>query len=184
MEHKLTTSDIFTYVPPWVKTNTRRFPRAKLQKAGGVLKTGDVLSIFHGEGLRADAKAFSHLLSHVKEVDGAHLTVVMVQVENETLLGDSRDGSAAAEKKRFQQASYRRFAVSHGSRFGQSPQSPKIKLEPLQIQASPSGSCAQALGKGPHADELFMAYHYAQYPNQVAAAGKKEHPVPLHTNVW
>lgn len=67
-----------------------------------MLKTGDVLSIFHEEGAKADAKAFGRFLSHLKEVDSAHSTVLMVQVENETgLLGDSRDGSA---EKRFNES--------------------------------------------------------------------------------
>ncbi|PIG82328.1 beta-galactosidase [Aspergillus arachidicola] len=91
---------ISTYVPAWVKTNPKRFPRAKLRKAGGVLQTADVLSIFHDEAPKSDANAFSHLMRHLREFDGNHSTVIMVQVENETgLLGDSRDGSSTAEER-------------------------------------------------------------------------------------
>jgi hypothetical protein len=86
-----------TYAPAWVKTNDKRFPRAQLRKAGGILETADVVSIFHSEARDADTRAFCALLDHIKAIDEAHSTVIMVQVENEVgLLGDSRDGSLAA----------------------------------------------------------------------------------------
>lgn len=78
-----TSLGISTYTPAWVKTNTKRFPRARLRKAGGELAIGDVLSIFHSEAQKADAKAFGKLMAHLKEVDKKHSTVIMVQVENE-----------------------------------------------------------------------------------------------------
>ncbi len=59
-----------------------------------------MVSIFHKEVLEADTKAFAALMQHVKEIDEAYSTVIMVQVENEVgLLGDSRDGSSAANKR-------------------------------------------------------------------------------------
>jgi hypothetical protein len=167
-----------------VKTNTKRFPRAKLRKAGGVLQTGDVLSIFHGEGCKADTKAFSRLLAHLKEVDGAHSTVVMVQVENETgLLGDSRDGSVAAEK-RFLEPVPEDLVQFLAQDWEALHVDLKGNLDHFKTQASPRGTWEQVFGKSPHTDELFMAYHYAKYLNQVAAAGKKEYPIPFYTNVW
>ena len=72
-----------TYIPSWVKTNPKRFPRVKLRKAGGVLKTADIVSVFHEETRNADAKAFAALMKHLKEFDGEDHTVIMVQVENE-----------------------------------------------------------------------------------------------------
>lgn len=70
-----------------------------LRKAGGQVEIADVLSIFHTEAQIADRKAFSALMAHLRHVDKEH-TVIMVQVENEIgLLGDSRDGSKAAEKR-------------------------------------------------------------------------------------
>jgi hypothetical protein len=46
----------------------------------------------------ADSRAFATLIRHLKEVDRQH-TVITVQVENETgLLGDSQDGSPAANE--------------------------------------------------------------------------------------
>ena len=35
-----------------------------------------------------------------------------------------------------------------------------------------------------YCDELFMAWNYAGYVNKVAAAGKKEYPIPMYANCW
>jgi beta-galactosidase GanA len=171
-----------TYAPAWVKTNTKRFPRARLRKAGGELAIGDVLSIFHSEAQKADAKAFSKLMAHLKEVDEKHSTVIMVQVENETgLLDDSRDGSAAAEK---------RFNSAVPSELVKALTTDKDILRPElrrtieRVSKNSTGTWPEVFGKSPRTDELFMAYHYALYLEQVAFAGKQAYPLPLYTNVW
>lgn len=173
---------ISTYAPAWVKTNTKRFPRARLRKAGGELAIGDVLSIFHLEAQKADAKAFGKLMAHLKEVDEKYSTVIMVQVENETgLLGDSRDGGAAAEK---------RFHSAVPSELTKALMADKDVLRPeLQwtverVSKNSTGTWPEVFGQSKRTDELFMAYHYALYLEQVARAGKQEFPLPLYTNVW
>ncbi|KAL4964609.1 putative beta-galactosidase [Aspergillus stella-maris] len=175
---------ISTYVPSWVKTNPKRFPRAKLRKARGVLETGDVLSIFHEEAPKADARAFAQLMRHLKEFDEKHSTVIMVQVENETgLLGDSRDASAAAEK-RFSEPVPQdliHFLVDDWQHLHVDLRNNLINFN---AQHKAKGSWVEVFGKGPRTDELFMAYHYAHYLNNVASAGKAEYPIPLYTNVW
>ena len=51
---------------------------------------GDVLSIFHTAAQKADTKAFTKLMGHIKGPDEQHSTILMVQIENEVgLLGDS-----------------------------------------------------------------------------------------------
>ncbi|KAL3467375.1 glycoside hydrolase superfamily [Aspergillus heterothallicus] len=175
---------ISTYVPAWVKTNPKRFPRAKLRKAGGVLETGDVLSIFYDEAPKADATAFAQLLRHIKEVDEKHSTVIMVQVENETgLLGDSRDASTEAEK-RFSQPVPKDLISFLGDDWTNLHVDLQSNLSHFKAQPNPRGSWTEVFGKGPRTDELFMAYHYAQYLNRVASAGKAEYPIPMYTNVW
>jgi hypothetical protein len=37
---------------------------------------------------------------------------------------------------------------------------------------------------GQDADEIFMAWYIARYINNVAAAGKKEYPIPMYANAW
>ncbi len=82
------------YVPEWVKTDYKRFPRMHI-KGGYPVESITPLS---EEAMKADAKAFAAMMQHVKEAD-AQRTVIMIQVENEVgLLGDSRDRGPLAEK--------------------------------------------------------------------------------------
>ncbi|TLS25517.1 hypothetical protein PpBr36_06870 [Pyricularia pennisetigena] len=178
---------ISTYAPAWVKTNPKRFPRAKLRKAGGVLETADVVSIFRPEAREADKKAFGKLMSHIKEFDEEHSTVVMMQVENETgLLGDSRDGSVHAEKafKEPVPADLIDFLKSDWANLRGDLKSSLEFFKQLSEKDTPSGSWEEVFGKSPQTDELFMAYNYARYLSDVASAGKAAYPIPMYCNVW
>lgn len=174
-----------TYAPSWVKTNPKRFPRAELRKAGGVVEVADVLSVFHEESVQADARAFGKLLAHVKEVDEKHSTVLMVQVENEVgLLFDSRDGSAQANKI-FTEPVPGDLIEFLNKEYDTLHADLKNDLKTFVSLSKPkSGTWEEVFGSSNKTDELFMAYHYAHYVNRVAVAGKTEYPIPLYTNVW
>jgi hypothetical protein len=60
----------------------------------------------------------------------------------------------------------------------------KANLESFKTRSNPRGSWTEVFGRTPQTDELFMAYHYALYLNQVASAGKKAYRLPMYTNVW
>ena len=45
-----------------------------------------------------------------------------------------------------------------------------------------SGSWEEVFGTGLSTDEIFQAWQYAVYTNAVAAAGKKEYPIPMYVN--
>src|SRR6185312_4305048 len=82
-----------TYVPEWVKTDTKRFPRLRRHDGRPTL----TLSPFGEATLAADKKAFAALMRHLRETDPQH-TVILVQVENETgTHGIARDYSDTAE---------------------------------------------------------------------------------------
>ncbi|KAL3423028.1 hypothetical protein PVAG01_04775 [Phlyctema vagabunda] len=173
-----------TYVPPWVKTNVERFPRAQLRKAGGIVETADVVSIFHTAVLDADTKAFTALMQHIKEIDEKHSTIIMVQVENETgLLGDSRDGGAAANEQ-FAEDVPKELLQYLTKQWDKLSPDLKANLKTFRSLAKSSGTWESVFGKSKQTDELFMAYHYVLYLNHVAAAGKEIYPLPLYTNVW
>lgn len=169
-----------------MKLNTDRFPRAQLRRAGGRLETGDVLSIFGTEAQKADAKAFGTLMEHLREVDKQQ-TVIMVQVENEIgLLGDSRDGSELANESFAQPVPTELVDRLHQSWELLHPEL-KANLKYFKDnskKASGPATWTEAFGDSPQTDELFMAYHYATYVEQVASAGKAAYPLPLYTNVW
>lgn len=165
------------YAPSWVKSDYRRFPRARLSTG-----TTEVLSTFSEANLQADARAFAAFMRHLREVDSSRHTVVMVQVENEVgLLGDARDRSPAAE------AAFSRPVPPELIRYLQAERA-SLLPELAQVWEAAgrrtSGSWAQVFGEGAAAEEAFMAWHYARYLDGVAAAGKAEYPLPMFVNAW
>ena len=83
------------YVPEWIKSDPKTYPREENDRG----KLLDVMSASSQANLDADKAAFVALMRHVKTIDGAQHTVIMVQVENESgSVGSIRDYSPAAQK--------------------------------------------------------------------------------------
>ncbi|KAH7129971.1 glycoside hydrolase superfamily [Dactylonectria estremocensis] len=174
-----------SHVPAWVKKDIKRFPRCFVTDEDRRLKMVEVLSPFNPASWEADAKAFAAMMSHVREIDGIANTVLMAQVENECgLLGDSRDRSAVALEawNRPVPADFlthlRRDSSRHPLFTKRWPDFNE------RIQGTDDLSWEDLFGLGVPADEMFMAYGYANYLGKVAEAGKKEYPIPLYSNVW
>lgn len=145
------------YVPEWIKTDTKRFPR--VIRADG--ESTDVLSANSRTNLEADKGAFTALMRHLKALDGVEHTILFVQVENESgCIGSVRDFSPETNTAFANQVPADLLAAAH--------------KEP--------GTWSQVFG--PEADEMFQAYHQAHYINEIAAAGKAEFAIPLYINVW
>jgi len=145
------------YVPEWVKTDTKRFPR--VIKADG--EPIDVLTALSRTNLEADKAAFVALMRHLKALDGNEHTVLLVQVENESgIVGSVRDFSPAAN------------AAFAGA----------VPADLLATVHKQPGTWSHVFGAD--ADEMFQLYHQARYVNEIAAAGKSEFPIPLYINVW
>ena len=163
-------NSVSSYAPQWVKENPKRFPRAV--SAGG--EELEILSTLGTATREADGKAFAAIMKHLRETDSEQQTVLMIQVENEVgYLGLGRDRSAEAN---------RMFA-------GAVPPDLLRKLEreredlPLDSKAHFKASgknWREVFGDG--ADEAFMAWNYARYIEDVAAAGKREYPLPMYAN--
>ena len=66
----------------------------------------------------------------------------------------------------------------------------KDKLHPELLQRwgksgfGRQGSWGELFGGGPEAEEVFSAWHYARYIDQVAAAGQAEYALPMYVNAW
>jgi hypothetical protein len=166
-----------TYVPLWVKTDLKRFPRMQ-SKSGTNLEE---LTPFGEETLAADTRAFRALMRHIRQVDPRH-TVIMMQVENESgILHDSRDRSPLAEAawSRPVPPELTDYLVAH--RESLLPELLKLG-EATGYQAS--GTWSEVFGAGPWADEAFMAWHVARYIGKVAQAGKAELNLPMYANAW
>jgi hypothetical protein len=145
------------WTPDWVKSDPKRFPR--VLDSGG--KPTRSLSPMSKSNLEADQKAYSAMIRHLREIDEADRTVIMVQVENEPgSLGSVRDFS---------------------------PESNRLfdGLAPAQLVSAlkkKPGTWKEVFGR--IADETFNAYYLSHYIDQVAQAGKQIYPLPTYVNVW
>ena len=167
-----------SFAPAWVKADQKRFPRAQLGSGRSI----EVLSTLSDENLRADTKAYTAFMHHLREVDSEKHTVIMIQIENEIgILGDSRDRSDTANAA---------FARPVPKQLIDYVQSHKADLRP-ELKAlwdaagdKTNGTWTQVFGERNASDEAFMAWNYAHYMDQIAKAGKAEYPVPVFTNIW
>jgi beta-galactosidase GanA len=148
------------YVPQWVKFDNRRFPRM-LDKDG---KPSYCLSPFGAATLDADKKAFAALMAHVRKIDQAYRTVIMVQVENEAgTYGLVRDYAPAA------QAAF-------------------VQPVPAAVVARkappPGGALAGSWSEvyGDYAEQYFHAWAIARYIEEIARAGRAVYDLPMYVN--
>lgn len=165
-----------TYVPEWVKTDLERFPRA--HTAPG--HRSGAISCMSRQACQADSRAFAAFMRHLREVDSAERTVIMVQVENETgLLGAERDLSPEAEAAFHGQvpAMLTEYLSQHADSL-----LPDVRAWWDSTGRRSGGSWTEVFGIG--AAEAFMAWHVASYVDAVAAAGKAEYPLPMFANAW
>ena len=179
-----------SYVPLWVKTNPQRFavqqtkPRAAgrggmFGGAGGA-RMGP-LSPLGEASMLADAKAFRALMRHIKETDPQH-TVIMMQVENEMgLLGDSRDRSRLAEAAWTKPVPAELMNYFSKNRATLLPEMQEVWG---RNGYRTSGTWAEVFGNDEWAEEVFMAWHYSRYLNQVISEGKAELNIPMYVNAW
>jgi beta-galactosidase GanA len=143
-----------SYMPEWVKTDTRRFPRM-LTREG---KTHYVPSPHGRATLEADKRAFVAFMRHIRDIDPQH-TVIMVQPQNEVgSYGSPRDFSPEANRLFAQQ----------------------IPAE-LARKVGERGTWSEVFDW--NADTAFNAWYTARYVDEIAAAGQAELNLPMYVNV-
>ncbi|MCW0483971.1 DUF5597 domain-containing protein [Gaoshiqia sediminis] len=173
-----------TYAPRWVKKDPKRFLRAK--DANG--KTLEILSPFSEENLKADRKAYTTLLEHIKAVDYDH-TVIMVQCENEVgVFRTARDHSSLAEKKWTSDVPADLIQYLQNNKENLHGELKKVWVENGE---KTRGNWDEVFGKSRekgdypfYTEQLFMSYYYAKYINEIAEAGKKVLNLPVFCNAW
>jgi Domain of unknown function (DUF5597)/Beta-galactosidase len=163
-------NSVSSYAPAWVKGNPERFPRA-MAADGTPL---EILSTLGEQTQKADARAFSSLMKHVRDVDQGPQTVLMVQVENEVgYLGYGRDRSKAANEM------FKR-AVPVELIHALDAKREELSVE-LRAHFNAQGTTWQGVF-GDAADEVFMAWNYARYIQGVAAEGRRAYALPMFMN--
>jgi hypothetical protein len=166
-----------SYTPLWVKKNQKQYPLF-LPESGQVIT---YLSVFKEANWKADANAFAALMRHIREVDGDAHTVIMMQVENEVgCPGATRD--QVPEAKAAFNAPVPRQLMDYMVRNKENLVS-EFRQYWEAAGGKTSGTWAEVFGNQPMTNEIFMAWYYARYVDQVAKAGKAEYPLPMFINV-
>lgn len=164
------------YVPDWVKENPRRFPRAELGNGARL----EILSALSPANLQADSAAFVALMRHLRAIDSAAHTVILVQIENEVgIIGQARDGSPAANAAYSAPvpAALTSYLAAHRRSLA-----PSLR-EAWESHGSKTGAnWPDTFGPGPLTDDLFDAWTEGRYTGEVAAAGKAIYPLPMYVN--
>lgn len=164
------------YTPEWIKHNQSRFSLARDDK--GISQ--QILTAFDDDNLKADIKAYSALLRHIKATDNQHHTVIMMQVENEIgMLPSARDYHPFAEAAFAQPVPAQLVNYLQAHRGGLMP---TLKQQWEQQGAKTRGTWREVFGPGLATDEIFIAWHLARYAQQVAEAGKSIYPLPTFVN--
>jgi beta-galactosidase GanA len=148
------------YTPDWVKTDMERFPRM-LFKDGKISTT---ISNISKNCLNADLKAYKKLIERIAQID-KHGTVLMMQIENEVgLLGGTRDFSPEATKLFEQQVPNE--LIKH-IKNNLNKLKPNIHEPYVKNGSKDQGTWEDVFGKSPNTDEIYMAWHYAKYVNEL-----------------
>jgi len=164
------------YAPLWFKKDYKKYPRA-YSKAG---KPMEIASSFSENVLKADNEVFGELMKHISVVDKTQGTVIMVQVENEIgMLEGARDYSKEADKIFNSQVSENliKFLTKN-----------KKELHPSLLEKwgkqgfKTKGNWQEIFGNDVYTDELFTAYSYAQYVENLAKTARSIHNIPLYVN--
>ena len=164
------------YAPLWVKEDWERFPRSQSEE--GVPQ--EILTPFSRANLEADKKAFTELMEFIREKDQEQHTVIMVQVENEIgMLPDARDYHPQANEAFNQQVPDEliSFLKTH-----EEDLQDHLRSMWVENGKREQGTWEEVFGQGLYTDELFMAWHYAEYTEEIASAGKEVYPLPMYVN--
>lgn len=165
-----------TYVPPYIKHDCQTYAKAQDDKGGA----RDILSPYDPDNLKADQRVFGALMAHLKTFDQNH-TVIMVQVENEIgMLPVVRDYSPQAQTA---------FEGQVPKALIDYLQKNKSNLHPYVRDAwaakgnKTEGTWSEVFGYSVDAQEIFQAWGFSVFANELTKAGKAAYNLPMYVNV-
>lgn len=166
-----------SYVPLWVKKDTKRFFRIKRSNGS----TDDIISPFCGEAQEADARAFTQLMKRIKEIDKEH-TVLMVQVENE--VGAFQDMDHNKQALDLFDSQVPETLIQYLQK-NTDNLSPEIKSVWQENGRKTKGTWSEIFADTmKSAQNFFMSSQYARYINEICRLGKEELDLPMFVNAW
>jgi hypothetical protein len=164
------------YVPGWIKKNQDKYPRAKDKNGQGQ----EILTPFNNNNLQADLKAFTSLMKHIKAFDEQEQTVIMIQVENEIgMLPDARDYHPDATETFHSEIPVKLINYMKANKDNLRPE---LKEPWMTHGEKTAGTWQDIFGSGLATDEIFIAWYFSAFVNQVIEAGKAAYPLPMYVN--
>lgn len=164
------------YTPAWMKEHPEKYFHVR----DDLGQPMNILSPFCTAAREADAKAFAEVMQHIRSVDEAQRTVIMIQVENETgLAGTDRDYSPPADRAYALPVPKELMDYLEAHRESLMP---ALKMAWSRQHFSRTGTWVTVFGD--LAPETFSAWYVAHYVDAVAAAGKEVYPLPMYCNNW
>jgi beta-galactosidase GanA len=151
------------YAPEWIKLNQKKYERAMDSKGKGL----EILSAFNKTNLEADKNAFAALMKHIAGADSRENTVIMVQVENEIgMLTEAREYTPASNLAFSDKVPE---ALMSYLKKNKNDLVPELLTQWQKSGFTTTGNWELIFGKGLQTDEIFQAWQYAVYTNDVAA---------------
>ncbi len=172
------------YAPEWFKRDVKRFPRARALEDRPV----EEASSLSGNVLEADKRAFCRIMEYLRDNDAAEQTVIMVQVENEIGMIDvPRDYSDNATRLYRsavpqQLTDYLKKNLRLLHPYLMEKIQPHIQML-LTSDRKAGVTWEQLFGPGIYTEEIFQAWTYATYVEQIAGAGRAVYNLPMYVNV-
>jgi beta-galactosidase GanA len=162
------------YAPGWVKRDVARFERAR-QSAG---ETMEIISPESTAANEVDARAFAALMRWTRDYDAGSHTVIMAQVENEVgMIPEARDHSQKSEDAYRGAVPDELLSLAIMQRLG-----PEVNALWEKAGRKTSGAWSEVFGARPEGEEVLTAWQLSRYVEKVAAAGKREYPLPMFAN--
>ena len=116
----------------------------------------------------------------LKEIDSQHHTVIMVQVENEIgMLPSARDYHPAATTAFYAEVPGNLISYLKKNEKNLLPETTLIWGKNGK---KTKGNWPEIFGNDSAGEELFMAWYFGKYVEEIAAAGKKEYPLLMYVN--
>ena len=165
-----------SYTPMWVKKDTKRFFRVQTKEG----KRIETMSPFCEATKIADAKAFTALMKHVKEVDKDQ-TVILMQPQNEVGMFQDIDYNPIALDL---------FEQNVPKELTKYLKKNKKNLKEYVTNAwskskfKTKGTWKEMFGDTPEAKAFFTTWQYATYINFIAKSGRQEYDLPMMVNSW
>ncbi len=164
-----------TYAPAYVKHDYQTYAKAEDDKG----RPQDILSPFDPDTLKADAAALTAMMAHLKATD-AQRTVLMVQVENEIgMLPVVRDYSSQANAAFAGPVPAELIAYLKAHRDSLNPY---VRTLWDANGARQTGTWGEVFGQSTEAQEVFQAWYFARFANELAKAGKAAYDIPMYVN--